>query len=114
MKLEVKEIRKSFGDTEILHGITFEVESGVALGLLGRNGAGKTTTIRILMDVFKANEGKILLDGVAFDRKEHQIGYLPEERGLYPKKNSTGATDIFGYASWNEEKKKLLKIRRNG
>ena len=86
MKLEVKEIRKSFGDTEILHGITFEVESGVALGLLGRNGAGKTTTIRILMDVFKANEGKILLDGVAFDRKEHQIGYLPEERGLYPKK----------------------------
>ena len=34
MKLEVKEIRKSFGDTEILHGITFEVESGVALGLL--------------------------------------------------------------------------------
>lgn len=86
MKLEVKEIRKSFGDTEILHGITFEVESGVALGLLGRNGAGKTTTIRILMDVFKANEGKILLDGAAFDRKEHQIGYLPEERGLYPKK----------------------------
>lgn len=86
MKLEVKEIRKSFGDTEILHGITFEVESGVALGLLGRNGAGKTTTIRILMDVFKANEGKILLDGAVFDRKEHQIGYLPEERGLYPKK----------------------------
>ena len=86
MKLEVKEIRKSFGDTEILHGITFEVESGVALGLLGRNRKKKTTTIRILMDVFKANEGKILLDGVAFDRKEHQIGYLPEERGLYPKK----------------------------
>ena len=86
MKLEVKEIRKSFGDTEIVHGITFEVESGVALGLLGRNRKKKTTTIRILMDVFKANEGKILLDGVAFDRKEHQIGYLPEERGLYPKK----------------------------
>ena len=82
MKLEVKEIRKSFGDTEILHGITIEEERGDALGLLGRNGAGKTTTIRILMDVFKANEGKILLDGAVFDRKEHQIGYLPEERGL--------------------------------
>lgn len=86
MKLEVKEIKKSFGDIEVLHGITFEVESGIALGLLGRNGAGKTTTIRILMDVFKANAGQILLDGVPFDRTKHQIGYLPEERGLYPKK----------------------------
>lgn len=86
MKLEVNRVKKSFGDTEILHGITFEVESGSALGLLGRNGAGKTTTIRILMDVFKANEGNILLDGAPFDRRKHQIGYLPEERGLYPKK----------------------------
>lgn len=86
MKLEVKGIKKSFGDTEILHGITFEVESGIALGLLGRNGAGKTTTIRILMDVFKANQGTILLDGMPFNRSKHQIGYLPEERGLYPKK----------------------------
>ena len=44
MKLEVKELRKSFGDTEILHGVSFAVESGRALGLLGRNGAGKTTS----------------------------------------------------------------------
>ena len=53
MKLEVKELRKSFGETEVLHGVSFSVESGRALGLLGRNGAGKTTTIRILMNVFK-------------------------------------------------------------
>ena len=52
MKLEVKDLRKSFGDKEVLHGISFSIESGRALGLLGRNGAGKTTTIRILMDVF--------------------------------------------------------------
>ena len=86
MKLEVKNIRKAFGDTEVLHGISFSVESGSALGLLGRNGAGKTTTIRILMDVFKSNSGSILLDGKPFWQREHQIGYLPEERGLYPKK----------------------------
>ena len=55
MKLEVKDLRKSFGDKEVLHGISFSIESGKALGLLGRNGAGKTTTIRILMDVFRAN-----------------------------------------------------------
>ena len=86
MRLEVQELKKSFGEKEVLHGISFHVESGSALGLLGRNGAGKTTTIRILMDVFKANSGSLLMDGKPFKAKEYQIGYLPEERGLYPKK----------------------------
>ncbi len=86
MKLEVKGIRKSFGDKEVLHGISFEVESGRALGLLGRNGAGKTTTIRVLMDVFRPNKGEVLADGKPFVPKEYKIGYLPEERGLYPQK----------------------------
>ncbi|MBS4534103.1 ATP-binding cassette domain-containing protein [Clostridium sp. D2Q-14] len=86
MKLEVKNVRKSFSYTEILHGISFSVESGKALGLLGRNGAGKTTTIRIIMNLFNANSGDILLDGQKFVAGNYQIGYLPEERGLYPKK----------------------------
>lgn len=86
MKLEVRNLHKSFGETEVLHGISFSVESGSALGLLGRNGAGKTTTIRILMDVFKANQGEVLLDGKPMNPRKEGIGYLPEERGLYPKK----------------------------
>lgn len=86
MKLEIKDITKSFGDKEILKGISFSVESGRALGLLGRNGAGKTTTIRVLMDVFHGNSGEILLDGKKFQPRKMQIGYLPEERGLYPKR----------------------------
>lgn len=89
MRLEVKELRKSFSEKEVLHGISFCVESGKVLGLLGRNGAGKTTTIRILMDVFKANSGEILIDGKKFEPRKYQIGYLPEERGLYPKKKVT-------------------------
>ena len=89
MRLEVKELRKSFSEKEVLHGISFCVESGKALGLLGRNGAGKTTTIRILMDVFKANSGEILIDGKKVEPRKYQIGYLPEERGLYPKKKVT-------------------------
>ncbi|WP_338558483.1 ATP-binding cassette domain-containing protein [Paraclostridium sordellii] len=89
MRLEVKELRKNFSENEVLHGISFSVESGKALGLLGRNGAGKTTTIRILMDVFKANSGEILIDGKKFKPRDYQIGYLPEERGLYPKKKVT-------------------------
>ncbi len=86
MKLEVKNLYKSFSSVEILHGISFSVESGKALGLLGRNGAGKTTTIRILMDLFAGDQGEVLLDGKKFQPRKHQIGYLPEERGLYPKK----------------------------
>lgn len=89
MKLEVKDLRKSFSENEVLHGISFSVESGKALGLLGRNGAGKTTTIRILMDVFKANSGEVLIDGKKFNPRDYKIGYLPEERGLYPKKKVT-------------------------
>lgn len=86
MKLEIKNLRKSFEGNEVLHGISFSVQSGKALGLLGRNGAGKTTTIRILMDVFKGDSGEILIDGKKFNPTSYQIGYLPEERGLYPKK----------------------------
>ena len=86
MKLEVKNLYKKFGETEILHGISFDVESGKALGLLGRNGAGKTTTIRIIMNVFRANQGEVLLDGKPVEKQQVSIGYLPEERGLYPKK----------------------------
>lgn len=86
MKLELKDIKKSFDGKEILHGISFSVESGRALGLLGRNGAGKTTTIRIIMDVFHADSGEVLMDGSKFKYQTGQIGYLPEERGLYPKR----------------------------
>lgn len=86
MELMVHELKKSFEQTEVLHGVSFSITSGKALGLLGRNGAGKTTTIRILMDVFKADSGRITLDGKPFDASTCSIGYLPEERGLYPKK----------------------------
>ena len=86
MKLELKNITKSFGTKKVLKDINFEVESGVSLGILGRNGAGKTTTIRILMDVFPQDEGTILVNGKEINRNELKFGYLPEERGLYPKK----------------------------
>lgn len=86
MLLELKGIKKSFGSRLVLDGIGFAAEGSKAFGLLGRNGAGKTTTLRILMDVFGADSGQILLDGRPLDRKKLRFGYLPEERGLYPKK----------------------------
>ena len=86
MTLELKNIEKSFGQKHVLKGVSFSAESGKAFGLLGRNGAGKTTSIRILMKVFPADSGEILLDGKPLDYAQIGIGYLPEERGLYPKK----------------------------
>lgn len=86
MKLEVRDITKSFGEKQVLSGISFSVESGEALGLLGRNGAGKTTTIRIIMQLFEPNSGEILLDGKPLSIRDINVGYMPEERGLYPKK----------------------------
>lgn len=86
MILELKNIEKSFGEKKVLTGVSFKAEGGKAFGLLGRNGAGKTTSIRILMDVFPANSGEVLIDGKPIDYSKIGIGYLPEERGLYPKK----------------------------
>lgn len=86
MKLQLQNVVKRFGDKEVLSGIDLQAEGGRSLGLLGRNGAGKTTTIRITMDVFPADEGQVLLDGKPFRRGDYRIGYLPEERGLYPKR----------------------------
>ena len=86
MVLELRNIEKSFGEKKVLTGVSFKAEGGKAFGLLGRNGAGKTTSIRILMDVFPANSGEVLIDGKPIDYNKVGIGYLPEERGLYPKK----------------------------
>ena len=86
MVLELKNIDKSIGEKQVLKGVTFTAEGGKAFGLLGRNGAGKTTSIRILMNVFGADNGEIVIDGQPIDYDKIGIGYLPEERGLYPKK----------------------------
>ena len=86
MTLEFCSISKSFGQKEVLRGISFTAEGGHAFGLLGRNGAGKTTSIRILMDVFPSDSGEVRIDGAPIARDRISFGYLPEERGLYPKK----------------------------
>ena len=90
-------IRKSYGDTLALQGISFEVFAGEVFGLLGPNGAGKTTLIRILMDIIRADSGTITVFGEPH-RREHldRLGYLPEERGLYTKQPVLRVMTYFG------------------
>ena len=86
MLLSVNDIYKSFGEKQVLKGVSLSAESGKALGILGRNGAGKTTLIRIIMQVFAADSGSVCVDNMPISDMHLNIGYLPEERGLYPKK----------------------------
>ncbi len=111
MKLEAIEIHKSYSDFEVLKGINLTIQSGNAMGFLGKNGAGKTTFIRCLMDVFKPTSGQFKIDGNTFKRGDYKIGYLPEERGMYSKEQILGQLAYFGKLkgmSNNEAKKNAL------
>jgi ABC-2 type transport system ATP-binding protein len=80
----VSSLKKSFGAVEAVRDVSFEVFPGEIFGMLGPNGAGKTTTIRMMMDIFRPDAGKVILwDGPLTEEKKHRIGYMPEERGLY-------------------------------
>jgi len=82
--IELEHIHKTFGSLKAVDDVSFQVEAGEIFGLLGPNGAGKTTTIRILLDIFKPDSGRVSILGGAMDEtKKNRIGYLPEERGLY-------------------------------
>ncbi len=82
--VEVSHVAKSFGSTQAVVDVSFDVERGEIFGLLGPNGAGKTTTIRLMLDIFKPERGTVsILDGPMTEEKKERIGYMPEERGLY-------------------------------
>lgn len=82
--INVTNISKRFGETTAVDNLSFEVRPGEIFGLLGPNGAGKTTSIRMILDIFEPDSGKIeVLDGPMNEEKKNRIGYLPEERGLY-------------------------------
>ena len=85
MQLSLMHLVKNFGEKEVLRDVSFSAEGGKAMGLLGRNGAGKTTSIRIIMNVFPPDQGDVLLDGQPLRHSRVRIGYMPEEKGLYPK-----------------------------
>lgn len=85
MGLIVKNVNKSFGDKHVVDNISFSLDKPGVFGLLGTNGAGKTTTIRMILGIIKKDSGEITWNGKAVTRGNVNFGYLPEERGLYPK-----------------------------
>ena len=85
MGLILKNVSKTFVGKKAVDDISFEMNKPGVFGLLGTNGAGKTTTIRMLLGIIKKDSGEITWNGKAVDRKSVNFGYLPEERGVYPK-----------------------------
>lgn len=85
MGLVIHDVKKSYGDKTVVDGISFEMNHPGVFGLLGTNGAGKTTTIRMILGILKKDSGEINWNGKKVERKNVNFGYLPEERGIYPK-----------------------------
>lgn len=85
MGLKVEKVSKYFDNKLVVDNISFEINEPGVFGLLGTNGAGKTTTIRMILGIIKKDSGEITWNGKKVERKNVNFGYLPEERGIYPK-----------------------------
>jgi branched-chain amino acid transport system ATP-binding protein len=92
-QLAVRDVHGWYGESHVLHGMTFEVSAGEVVTLLGRNGAGKTTTMRAIMGLLASRKGSIMLEGRELIRLKSNriarqgIAYCPEERGIFASLN---------------------------
>lgn len=85
MSLEVKNLVKKYGEKTVVNNLSFKMETPGVYALLGTNGAGKTTTLRIMLGMLSHDSGEVLWNGTPLDPMKVNLGYLAEERGLYPK-----------------------------
>ncbi len=105
MGLKVSNVDKSFSGKKAVDNISFEIDKPGVFCLLGTNGAGKTTTIRMLLGIINKDKGLISWNGKDVKRKHVNFGYMPEERGVYPK------TKIFDQLMYFAELKGMRKSK---
>ncbi len=118
--LEVKGLKKSFGNFEAVKGIDFTVKKGEIFGFLGPNGAGKTTTINMLTGLAKVDEGSIILSGIdcvkEIKKAQHLIGIVPDASNLYDEMNGFDnlafCASLYGIGKKERERKskQLMEI----
>ncbi len=86
--LLVIELKKRFGEQEVVRSVSFEVRKGESFGLLGPNGAGKSTTISMVCGLLQSDGGDVLVDGVSVRQNlllvKRKIGVVPQDIALYP------------------------------
>ena len=95
--LELKNISKEFGSKKAVNKLSFKVEKGEILGIVGRNGAGKSTTFRMILDIIKPTDGEILYNNKKITREVlDKFGYLPEEGSLIPSYTVLELCEYYG------------------
>ena len=83
--LELQNLKKTFGSLTAVDEVSFKIQDGEIMGIIGQNGAGKTTVFRLILNFLTADKGTVLWNGHPLKKTDYDIiGYLPEERGLYP------------------------------
>lgn len=110
MALEVKNIVKKYGEKTVVNNISFKMDKPGVYALLGTNGAGKTTTIRIILGMLSHESGEVLWNGSALDPMVTNVGYLAEERGLYPKYTLMDQLLYFAKLKGVSKKDALIRI----
>lgn len=111
MSLEVRNIRKQYGEKTAVDDLSFQMEKPGVYALLGTNGAGKTTTIRIILGMLSHDKGQVLWNGEELDPMKTNVGYLAEERGLYPKYTLMDQLLYFAKLKNVPKKEALKRIR---
>ena len=98
--LEIRNLRKTYGSTVAVDGVSFRIEKGETLGLLGPNGAGKTTTVSIISGLISADSGEVLIEGRALgsdtDPVKQRIGLVPQDLALYDELSAQANLEFFG------------------
>ncbi|WP_426348718.1 ABC transporter ATP-binding protein [Alloiococcus sp. CFN-8] len=110
MSLTVNNLSKKYGDKVALESLSFEMDKPGVYALLGTNGAGKTTAIRMMLDMLSKDSGEVMWNGSPLSTDTCNVGYLAEERGLYPKYNLMDQLIYFAGLrgiSKNEAKKRI-------
>ena len=107
--LEVKNLTKKYGEKVVVNDLSFSINEPGVYALLGTNGAGKTTSIRMILGMLAKNDGEVLWNGKPFTAAEMNVGYLAEERGLYPKYSLLD--QLLYFASLKKVPKKLAMER---
>ena len=98
--LEVKDLRKSYGSTVAVDGVTFRIARGETVGLLGPNGAGKTTTVSMIAGLLRPDSGEVLIEGRPLggdsDPIKRRIGLVPQDIALFDELPARDNLEFFG------------------
>lgn len=110
--LTVDKVEKSFGDNNVLKGISFSVNKGQIFGLIGKNGVGKTTLINIIAGLSSADSGTCRIDDqvITVSNKSLSIGYLPDSPNFFEYLTCGEYLDFLLMENHSERRKKLLDL----